>query len=96
MPAVSGPGRWLLRAAATLTTALTVVITIVAGGGAAVADPPNLMPIPGQVPNQIERMVPPPDIPHLRSIPARAQTPGASRELQELREAIMPSPTGMS
>ena len=94
MPAVSGPGRWLLRAAATLTTALTAVITIVAGGGAAVADPPNLMPIPGQVPNQIERMVPPPDIPHLRSIPARAQTPGASRELQELREAIMPSPTG--
>lgn len=47
MPAVSGPGRWLLRAAATLTTALTAVITSVAGGGAAVADPPNLMPIPG-------------------------------------------------
>ncbi|AZG46132.1 lipase family protein [Gordonia insulae] len=83
--------RILFRSVLVTTTA---VAALVAGGGSALADPVNLMPFPDQFPNRIDSMVPAPDVPRLASIPERSVTPGASHDLQELREAIMPSPTG--
>ncbi|MGC4962941.1 lipase family protein [Gordonia sp. DT101] len=82
-----------------LRTAMIVGVTMTAlatGSATALADPPSLMPAPAQFPGRVDSMVPPPPVPQLKSIPARAVTPGASRELQEFREAVMPSPTGDS
>ncbi|MEE3849830.1 lipase family protein [Gordonia sp. LSe1-13] len=76
---------------------VVVSITIAAaasGVGNAVGEPVNLMPFPDRLHTGIDSMIPAPDIPRLDSIPARSVVPGASRELQELREAIMPSPSG--
>ncbi|MDL9936930.1 lipase family protein [Gordonia sp. ABSL1-1] len=50
--------------------------------------------IPPEIPRAIDGAVPAPPYPHLRAIPQRAEIPGASHRLQELREAILPSPTG--
>jgi hypothetical protein len=77
--------------AATLTLGLALIPDV---GAAAHADPPNLAPAPAQLPADLDAMIPPPPIPHLRSIPARSVTPGADHGLQEFREAVMPSPTG--
>ncbi|MFW0794124.1 lipase family protein [Gordonia sp. CPCC 205515] len=77
--------------------AITVVATgSTAIGSTAAADPMNMTPFPTQVPQDIDAMVPAPAIPQLKRIPARSRIPGASKELQELREAVMPSPTGDS
>ncbi|MGV9860098.1 lipase family protein [Gordonia sp. NPDC003425] len=79
------------RRAATITVA--AVLTL-AGSGGASAEPPNLAAVPSRVPNTIDRMVPPPSIPPLTTIPPRSVTPGADHSLEELREAVMPSTTG--
>ncbi|QKT06376.1 lipase [Gordonia sp. X0973] len=57
-------------------------------------EPFTMGPIPKAIPDTINAIVPPPPFPHLRSIPQRAQTPGFSRRMQELREAVLPDPTG--
>ncbi|MGV9795654.1 lipase family protein [Gordonia sp. NPDC003422] len=90
MPGRPWSRRWKLR---TIVTTVTIVALATTTATAA-ADPPNLMPAPGQLSHDIEDAVPAPNIPRLARIPMRAQTPGADRALQELREAIMPSPTG--
>lgn len=82
--------RWVLRS---VICALVVVLTV-GGGATALADPPNMMPVPEKVPRTIDRVIPPPPIPHLRTIPMRSRTAGATHSLQELREAMMPSPSG--
>lgn len=72
---------------------LACVVAAIAPGVAA-ADPPNMMGIPQQVPDTIDRVVPAPPFPHLSTIPLRAQSPGLSWRTQELREATLPTPTG--
>lgn len=72
---------------------LACVVAAIATGVAA-ADPPNMMGIPQQVPDTIDRVVPAPPFPHLSTIPLRAQSPGLSWRTQELREATLPTPTG--
>ena len=72
---------------------LACVVAAMAPGVAA-ADPPNMMGIPQQVPDTIDRVVPAPPFPHLSTIPLRAQSPGLSWRTQELREATLPTPTG--
>ncbi|WAC53855.1 lipase family protein [Gordonia sp. SL306] len=91
MPAMNGWGRVLRRA---LTGAMATITVMCATAATATADPPNMSPLPAQIPRDIEDSVPAPTLPNLSRIPLRAQTPGATREFQELREAIMPSPTG--
>ena len=76
-----------------MTAALTCVIVLITAPTAS-ADPPNMMPIPGQIPKDINRAVPLPPIPKLTAIPARSRTPELNFAMQELREATMPSPTG--
>lgn len=56
--------------------------------------PPNLHPLPGEVIDQVDRLVPPPPIPRLKRIPQRAQAPGYSHSTLELREAVLPDPIG--
>lgn len=87
----SGSIKSSVRCAVVVTVA---AVALVAGSGSAAAAPANLMPFPDQFPNRIDSMVPAPDVPRLNSIPARSVTPGATQDLQELREAIMPTPTG--
>lgn len=72
---------------------LACVVAAIAPGVAA-ADPPNMMGIPQQVPDTIDRVVPAPPFPHLSTIPLRAQSPGLFWRTQELREATLPTPTG--
>ena len=72
---------------------LACVVAAIAPSVAA-ADPPNMMGIPQQVPDTIDRVVPAPPFPHLSTIPLRAQSPGLSWRTQELREATLPTPTG--
>lgn len=67
---------------------------VIATAATASADPPNMMPLPSQVPRDIDRLVPAPPIPSLRSIPPRSQTAGMDHTMQELREATMPAPSG--
>ncbi|MEO9326597.1 lipase family protein [Gordonia aurantiaca] len=80
--------------AACLLAVSLVAGTVVAGVTPAHAEPPNLTSIPPRVPRDLDAVIPEPPIRELQRIPARSRIPGASRELQELREAIMPSPTG--
>lgn len=75
---------------------ICVAVQLIAGlsAGVAAADPPNMAPIPSEIPKAIDAVVPAPPYPHLRRIPARAQAPGLPHRLQELREATLPDPTG--
>nr|WP_223205122.1 lipase family protein [Gordonia jinghuaiqii] len=64
------------------------------GVGTARAEPPNLAEVPSQLPKDLDAVIPPPPIKKLQRIPERSRIAGATHELQELREAIMPSPSG--
>ncbi|WP_228460681.1 lipase family protein [Gordonia crocea] len=57
-------------------------------------EPFNMGPIPKEIPDAINRVVPPAPFPHFTRIPQRAKTPGFSHRMQELREAVLPDPTG--
>uniref|UniRef100_UPI003D906465 lipase family protein n=1 Tax=Gordonia sp. B7-2 TaxID=3420932 RepID=UPI003D906465 len=84
------------RSGALISTfaAVLAVPLLVSGAAPAAADPPNMIGVPPQIPHAIDGTVPAPPYPHLRRIPQRAVTPGMSRRLQELREAVLPTPTG--
>lgn len=56
--------------------------------------PPNLRPLPGEVIDGVDEMVPPADIPRLKKLPQRAKAPGYSHSTLELREATLPDPIG--
>lgn len=62
--------------------------------GLAAGEPPNMMPLPPPVVDAVDSAVPPPPIPHLREIPPRARASGFDQRTLELREALLPSPTG--
>ncbi|GAA3030561.1 lipase family protein [Gordonia defluvii] len=75
--------------------AATVLVTAPAGMAKPMPDEPFTMgPIPNEVPRAINALIPPPPFPRLARIPQRAQTPGFSHRMQELREAVLPDPTG--
>ncbi|WP_238421848.1 lipase family protein [Gordonia sp. 'Campus'] len=94
MPMLGNWQRSTLRVMAGAGLALTMMIGAVGGPAVVRAEPPNLGPVPSGVPEGIDAAVPAPPVKSLRHIPDRAVTPGASHEMQELREAIMPSPSG--
>ncbi|WP_245569648.1 lipase family protein [Gordonia shandongensis] len=83
-------------------TALTVAALVVAGlADPAVAhaspprsDPPNMMAVPSQIPEAIDRAIPAPPYPKPRTIPRRAQAPGFDAATLALRNAVLPDPTG--
>ncbi|MET4168544.1 MULTISPECIES: lipase family protein [Gordonia] len=87
-----------VRRAAIAITAVAAAVALVAGptgtSGTADAEPPNLTSVPSQLPEDIDAVIPPPPVKKLSRIPERSRIPGASQELQELREALMPSPSG--
>ncbi|MGW6035552.1 lipase family protein [Gordonia terrae] len=84
-----------VRRAAIAITAVAAAVALVAGPtGTADAEPPNLTSVPSQLPEDIDAVIPPPPVKKLSRIPERSRIPGASQELQELREALMPSPSG--
>ncbi|MFW0794123.1 lipase family protein [Gordonia sp. CPCC 205515] len=60
----------------------------------AAAEPPNMMGIPRQIPQAINGTLPAPPYPRLNRIPLRARAEGFDHRLLELREAVLPSPTG--
>ncbi|MDH3047083.1 lipase family protein [Gordonia alkanivorans] len=62
--------------------------------GYAAGEPPNMMPVPPPVADALDAAVPPPPIPRLRDIPPRARAAGFDHRTLELREALLPSPTG--
>ena len=82
----------LLRAAGACVVAAVTLCS--AAAGEAPADPPNMMPVPPPVAEAIDSAVGPPPIPRLTTIPPRARAAGFDRRTQELREALLPSPTG--
>ena len=86
------------RAVWTATVLVVAVLLVAAVGslsaGPSAADPPNMMPLPPPVAGAIDRAVPPPPIPRLRTIPPRARADGFDHRALELRESILPSPTG--
>ncbi|MFT3716215.1 MAG: lipase family protein [Gordonia sp. (in: high G+C Gram-positive bacteria)] len=57
-------------------------------------EPPNLRPLPSQVIDGVDDVVPPATIPHLTTIPQRAQGPGYDHATLELRNAVLPDPIG--
>ncbi|MCZ0911403.1 lipase [Gordonia amicalis] len=63
-------------------------------GAVARAEPPNLTAVPSDIPGEIDAVVPAPPVKKLNRIPQRSKIEGGSKELQELREAVMPSPVG--
>ncbi|MFZ2512447.1 MAG: lipase family protein [Gordonia sp. (in: high G+C Gram-positive bacteria)] len=75
---------------------MTTVTCLVTGAGPATAEPtpPNLRPLPGDVIDGVDSIVPAPKIPTLTTIPQRAQAPGYSHDLLELRNAVLPDPIG--
>ena len=97
MPA-RGVLRRSVRRAAVAVTATCAAVALLSGptetSGPADAEPPNLTAVPPQLPADLDGLIPAPPVAKLSRIPERSRIPGASRELQELREAIMPSPTG--
>ena len=76
-----------------LTTGLAISVGGAFAGGAG-AEPFNMAPVPPQVPEAIDGVLPAAPYPHLARIPQRAVAPGFSHRVQELREATLPSPTG--
>ncbi|WP_078113509.1 lipase family protein [Gordonia sp. IITR100] len=94
MPAWCNLRGWALRAAISAVIATGMTIGAIGGTAEVSAEPPNLGPAPAAVPEAIDAAVPAPPVKRLHRIPARSVTPGASHELQELREAVMPSPSG--
>lgn len=87
------------RAMRAAVTACLLTVSLVAGSvlvdaESARAEPPNLTAVPPELPRDLDALVPEPQVRKLPRIPERSRIPGASRELQELREAIMPSPSG--
>lgn len=73
---------------------LTAALLVFAGAAAASADPPNMLPVPPQVPSAIDSAVPSAPFPRLSRIPIRAQANGFDQRTLEFREAALPSPTG--
>ncbi len=94
MPAWWNLRGWALRAAISAVIATGMTIGAIGGTAEVLAEPPNLGPAPSALPEAIDAAVPAPPVKRLHRIPARSVTPGASHELQELREAVMPSPSG--
>lgn len=78
--------------AAVAAAVITIATGMVAAPGQ--AEPPNMMPIPPQIPAAIDGLVPDAPIPRLNRIPRRAVADGFPRRIQELREAVLPSATG--
>lgn len=76
-----------------LTTGLAISVGGAFAGGAG-AEPFNMAPVPPQVPEAIDGVLPAAPYPHLARIPQRAVAPGFSHRVQERREATLPSPTG--
>nr|WP_238421895.1 lipase family protein [Gordonia sp. 'Campus'] len=62
--------------------------------GPAPADPPNMMAVPPPLADLADSAIPDAPVPHLESIPLRARSTGFDHRTLELREAILPSPTG--
>ncbi|GAB10369.1 putative lipase [Gordonia araii NBRC 100433] len=77
-----------------------LALVAVLGTGASVIakpmpnEPFNMGPVPKEVPEAVNGVIPPPPFPRLKRIPQRAKTPGFSHRMQELREAVLPDPTG--
>lgn len=94
MPAWWNLRGWALSAAISAVIATGMTIGAIGGTAKVSAEPPNLGPAPSALPEAIDAAVPAPPVKRLHRIPARSVTPGASHELQELREAVMPSPSG--
>ena len=87
---------WGLLAGTMLAAAAVVTMGV---APAVHADPlPNepftMGPIPQEVTDAIDDLVPAAPFPRLTTIPRRARTPGMSHRMQELREAVLPDPSG--
>lgn len=57
-------------------------------------EPFTMGPIPRELTEAIDGAVPAPPFPRLAVIPQRAKVPGETHRFQELREAVLPDPTG--
>ncbi|EON32519.1 secretory lipase [Gordonia terrae C-6] len=87
--------RTALRHRATWTVGVLLIVVVgLLPAGRAVAGPPNMMPLPPPVVDAIDDAVPPPPVARLRTIPPRARAAGFDHRTLELRESILPSPTG--
>ncbi|MFW0783243.1 lipase family protein [Gordonia sp. CPCC 206044] len=84
----------MVRTHSYIAVVVAAVAVLAMASGPAAAEPPNMMPIPSQIPHAINGAVPAAPFPHLRDIPLRAQAKGFPRRIQEFREAILPSPSG--
>ncbi|GAC58261.1 putative lipase [Gordonia hirsuta DSM 44140 = NBRC 16056] len=83
------PLRTVLGLAATVATLAAVAAPVHAD-----PTPPNLAPLPGEVIDGVDRLVPPAAYPRPTTIPQRAQAPGYPRSTLQLREAVLPDPVG--
>ncbi|MFT4200562.1 lipase family protein [Gordonia sp. (in: high G+C Gram-positive bacteria)] len=77
---------WALVAATTIGASLCAP--------AARAEPFNTAPAPPAVRDFMNHVAPPPPIPHPRRLDPRAADPTLDRRTQDLRAALLPSPTG--
>lgn len=85
----------ILAATVVLTVGLAAPVTADPLPGQPLPNEPFTMgPIPQEITEAIDAMVPPAPFPRLKTIPRRARTPGMSHRMQELREAVLPDPSG--
>lgn len=70
------------------------VAALIALPQAAGAEPFNMMPVPPEVPEFIDGTLPAAPVPKLDTIPERAADPDHPHEIQELRAALLPDPSG--
>lgn len=84
-----------LLCCALITMVMSPVLSGVAGADPTVPKPPDpAMAIPPEVPRAINGAIPPPTVPDLNVVPPLAKTPGAPPEVENLRAALMPTPSG--
>ena len=81
-----------IRTALCLAAAATILLPL--APASADPTPPNLGPLPSEIIDGVDDVVPAAEIPKLRKIPQRAQAPGYSHETLELRNAVLPDPIG--
>src|SRR5262249_19639262 len=91
---VTGGGD-LMRLSVIRTAVCLIVVAVLAAAGPAHADPESsLDPLPPEIVEGLDDVVPAPLVPSLDTIPQRATAPGFDHETLELREAVLPDPVG--
>ncbi len=83
-----------LATALATAVATAAIVACAATAPGAHAEPFNVAPAPPAVRDFMNRLAPPPPVPHRKRLDPRAADPSLDRRTREVRAALLPAPTG--